>query len=459
MAQPDRLLIRGGRVFDGLSQELQQRDILVEGARIAAVGPGLEADATVFDASGKWITPGLIDMHVHLWNLGMEALPAIVGHGVTTVRDLGSHWTWGTFGVGGDARRVRQIKLDVEAGKVVGPNVIYAGPVLHQANPAIMSNAAMRAALAGASGDPGSRPIETAEEARAAVTYLIEAQGVGTIKIYESVRNPVTAAILEAAAGRVPVTGHLALTSSTFAMEHGIGGLEHVSQSPIRDLAPAHRRIDPDDWLGVPGYVLTVLRAWADVDLNGPEVERWLRTLLDSGAFLDPTITVDAARPKPGDPRCTLFPTVFGSSAVPRPASADRGDVRVWAGEAVTSRARANQRGLIQLIYEHGGDLVVGTDLLAGALPGWSYHAELAALQRRGMKPIDILYAATSVAARHLWRDDLGRIAPKARADLVVMSKDPTLDITDISSITHVVKGGAVYESAKLLALTPAASA
>ena len=438
-------------MFDGVSAELKRHDILLEGNVIAAVGPDLQAEAAPFDAGGKWITPGFIDMHVHLWNLGLEALPAIVGNGVTTVRDLGSHWTWATYGVGGDARRPRQMKRDIEAGKIVGPHISYVGPVLHQANPAITVNATIQTALASASADPGAKPIETPEEAKAVVTRLIEEEGVGCIKIYESVREPITAAILEAAAGRVPVTGHLALTSSIFALQHGISGLEHF-QSPIHDLAPAHRRIDDNDWLGVPGYVLNTLRAWADVDLGGPEVERWLRIFLDSGAFFDPTITVFSARPQADDPRCRLFPTAFPAPGDPAGSTAGEADMRIWAGEAATERARANQRGLMRLIYEHGGALVVGTDLFTGALPGWSYHAEMVAFQRRGMKAIDVLRAGTSVAAKHLWRNDLGQIRAGATADLAIMDRDPTADITNVGSITHVVRGGMLYESARLLA-------
>lgn len=461
----DRLLIKGGRVFDGVSDDVIPQDVLVEGDRIVEVKPGIKADARVLDATGKWVTPGFIDMHVHLTGgqlgtLGWEVLPAIVGCGITTVRDLGAHWTIETLGVGADSRDLRQMALDVESGKVVGPTIIYSGPPLHQMDPRMFQNPMMVEAMKAASGDPGSKPIESPEEGRAVVKHLIEEQGARSIKLYETIREPVAAAILDAAANRAPVTGHLGLTSSKFAMRHGIGGVEHINQSPIRDLAPAHRRLDPDDCLFTPGYALTVLRAWADVDLNGPEVEDWLRTLVDTGSFMDPTVSV-RSRDSVDDPRRRLFRTSFH----PRNMKDGRGfaaaaaaDSRVFAGSTVTARASGNQRGLIRAIYEAGGDLVVGTDLLPGQLAGYKYHSSMLALQNRGMRAIDILRAATSVSAKHLWLDDIGRIAVGKRADIAMFDTNPVADIANVESVSHVVKGGVLYESAKLLALAQLAA-
>ena len=74
-----RLLIAGGVLFDGAADTLRRADVLIEGDAIVEVGPELSGEAMRIDASGKWVVPGVIDMHVHLWNLGMEVLPALVG--------------------------------------------------------------------------------------------------------------------------------------------------------------------------------------------------------------------------------------------------------------------------------------------------------------------------------------------------------------------------------------------
>lgn len=97
----------------------------------------------------------------------------------------------------------------------------------------------------------------------------------------------------------------------------------------------------------------------------------------------------------------------------------------------------------------------MGTDCLGGmgALPGWHFHTELAALQRRGIRPLDLLRACTSRSAKHLWRDDLGSIAPGKAADLVVLNADPLADIANALKARTVVKRGVVYDVAKLLAI------
>ena len=69
---------------------------------------------------------------------------------------------------------------------------------------------------------------------------MIAKDGVGSIKIYASVRAPIAAAILDAADGRVPVTCHLGRTSSKFVLEHGIGGVEHVLEAdPLENITNA----------------------------------------------------------------------------------------------------------------------------------------------------------------------------------------------------------------------------
>lgn len=434
MAEPVRQLITGAIVFDGVDTVLRQQDILIDDDRIVEVRPGISAIAERIDAAGKWVCPGFFDMHVHLWDMGNEALPVLVGMGVTTVRD-----------VGGDTARLRQMQLDVQKRKVVGPNIVYSGPLLQQ-YPARSFDSEHRGSA------PGTRPFRNEAEAAEGVRRLIEEEGVGSLKIYTSVREPIAAAILKAADGRVPVTAHLSLTGSVFVLERGIGALEHIQQSLVRDLAPPEHALGPDIGFDTPGWMGIVLRAWAKVQIDGPEVERWLRAFLDSGACLDPTITVTSVRYDAADPRLTLVPNVFlgaqrnaaAPSGLPPPPLGTHEEIE---------HARNVQRDLIRLIHDHGGEMVAGTDLGTGKLPGWSLHTEMVALQGRGLKPVEVLKAATSVSAKHLWRDDLGQIAAGKQADLVILDADPTVDIANASKIDRVMRGGVLHRSADLLAM------
>ncbi|MSQ28963.1 MAG: hypothetical protein EXR68_00515 [Dehalococcoidia bacterium] len=430
MAATGKVLISGGTVFDSLTGTMSRQDILIDGDHIEVVAPSIDApDARRVDATGKWVTPGFIDMHVHAGAVGMETLPIFVGHGVTTVRDLG-----------GDQARLKQMKLDVEMGKVVGPNIVYAGPLLQQF-PAFTFESEERGSA------PGNRPFRTDADAIEGVRRLIEEGGVGSLKLYTSIRPPIAAAILKAAEGRVPVTGHLGLTPSSFVIERGIGGLEHVAPSLIRDLAPEGSLPSLDsEKAPTPSEIL---QAWAKVDLAGPLVERWLKLFVEKKVALTPTMTIGPARPRPDDRRLGLLPISLASAQ-----SGGRGGGGGPLGtEEEIAKASAGQRGIMQLIYREGGEMVVGTDLLPGGLPGAAYHIEMSAFVRRGVAAADVLKMATSVAARHLWRDDLGVIAAGKRADLVILDRDPVADIANVESISQVMRGGELHEAAKLLAV------
>jgi imidazolonepropionase-like amidohydrolase len=97
--------------------------VVVRGARLTAVGPAarvrVPAGARVIDGRGKFLIPGLWDMHVHFMNTGVSALPLLVAHGVTGVREMGGHL---------DSTRAWRRRMD--AGELVGPRVRTAGPVL-----------------------------------------------------------------------------------------------------------------------------------------------------------------------------------------------------------------------------------------------------------------------------------------------------------------------------------------
>jgi imidazolonepropionase-like amidohydrolase len=84
-------LIRGPRVFDGTGAPPVVGDVLIEGDRIAAVGPaiGVPDGAKIVEAAGKFLMPGMIDAHVHATLFGEEGLQTYARLGVTTVKDLG----------------------------------------------------------------------------------------------------------------------------------------------------------------------------------------------------------------------------------------------------------------------------------------------------------------------------------------------------------------------------------
>ena len=96
MSAPYDMLIKGGTVIDPAQDLHAVRDVAIAGGRIAALDDEIfeETAQTVVDASGYLVTPGLIDLHVHVWwgvsHYGVEPDPTCLARGVTTVYDTGS---------------------------------------------------------------------------------------------------------------------------------------------------------------------------------------------------------------------------------------------------------------------------------------------------------------------------------------------------------------------------------
>ena len=113
-------------VARGLTQADQT--VLITGNRIAAVGPAgkvrVPVGAQVIDARGKFLIPGLSDMHVHLTDMREVAVPLLIANGVTSVRDMG-----------GDLALIDGIRRAIERGELVGPRIVRAGPFVDGPKP------------------------------------------------------------------------------------------------------------------------------------------------------------------------------------------------------------------------------------------------------------------------------------------------------------------------------------
>jgi imidazolonepropionase-like amidohydrolase len=96
--------------------------------------------------------------------------------------------------------------------------------------------------------------------------------------------------------------------------------------------------------------------------------------------------------------------------------------------------------------------ILAGTDAAPGVfvVPGFSLHDELTEMVAAGLTPMEALQTATSNPARFWNRTDIGRVAPGTLADLVLLAKDPTVDIHNTTTIRAVVADGKLYDRAAL---------
>jgi len=461
------LLIRNATVFDGTGSAPQPAtSVLVEAGRVTVVAPASQLaapdGADVIDGTGRFVMPGLIDMHVHVeLSGGEDALPAWLGTGVTSVRD-----------VGGAPANLVPLRDAINAGEKVGPRVFTYGPLL-DGIPAIFGRAAgALAPRGGTEADSLTWLIPDAATAERAVEDLI-GRGVDGFKLYAGLRPDLLRLFIERIGGRLPVTGHLSRTWASEAIEAGINCLEHVHATIYQDVVPPEYRHPREEGNGfIPNYWTWLNTGWANTDLGADHVRRFVDLLVSRDVALSPTtvlitggMATREALEEPGlkytpkglaDRRAAQMEQMRwlreeaekAGNPLPPPMPLEGAD----AGTGV--RARANQLEFLRMVFEAGGTVVPSTDVGAAPnqVPGFSLHRELALFVEAGIPAADVLRLATHGAAGVLRKaDEIGSITAGKRADLLVLTNDPLVDIHATRSIDTVIKDGVAYAPQPLL--------
>lgn len=456
---PAPLLIQNATVFDGASgKATPATSVLVHDGRVSAVDSAATLaapdGAEVIDATGKFVIPGLIDMHVHVeLSGGDDALPAWLGAGVTTIRD-----------VGGSPEGLLPTRDAIAAGTKAGPRIFSYGPLLDGVPPIFGSRP-----LTGTGPGQLTWIIEDAAQAVSAVDDLL-ARGVDGFKLYAGLRPDLVKAFIDRIGGRVPVTGHLSRTWAAEAIDLGINCLEHVHATIYQDVVPPEHRHPRDEGNGfIPNYWTWLNAGWAAADLQADYVRRFVDQLVSKEVALSPTTVLVtggmSTRDALEEPGLKYTPKGL---AVRRQQQAEQmAKMRQDAESAgrplppiatpdyeVGRRALDNQLAFLRQVLDAGGRVVPSTDCGAAPnqVPGFSLHRELALFAEAGIPHATILQLATRVAAEVLRRqDDIGTITPGKRADFLILSADPLADIHNTRTIETVVKDGVAYAPQPLL--------
>ena len=440
------LAIIGATLLDGTGRPpLADATVVIDGDRIARVGPTSEGPppdgSQILDGRGRFVIPGLTDMHVHVLGPDRWHAPLFLAAGVTTVLDLG-----------GQLPHLTALRGAIDAGTTPGPRLLYTGPFLEEAEPyagfAHMSRRVDGARIEGAVDD-------------------LADEGVHAIKLYVTI-TPGTAARACARARErgLRVFMHQQETWGADAADAGVDCVEHMmvfgALAPEAVRPPEPGRLTPFEYGG------WMWRWLADVDPRDAAVTRLFDRLIAADTALDPTLVLFAARPgalgddvgdtSMDDPERTpilpLLPLRVREELIGRWAERRRAAVGVAA--RATDRMRKGWEHLLALVdrfHRAGGTVLAGTDCPNVAIvSGYSLHRELELLVRAGLSPMDALLAATSRPAARLDRaHEFGTIAPGLSADLVVLDADPLADIRNVRRIEHVIARGRVHEPETLL--------
>jgi imidazolonepropionase-like amidohydrolase len=398
-------------------------NVVVEGQRIEQAGPARQVKipkgAQVVDGAGKFLIPGLWDMHVHVF-FGEAApagrditVPLFVANGITGVRDMGS-----------SPDEVLQARADIAAGRLLGPRMIVAGPMLDGPKTQF----------------PASIAITTPEDGRRAVDMLV-ARGVDFIKIQSHVPREAYFAIVEECkkknivfVGHVPdaIRGSEASNAGQKSFEHLIGIFEGSSTAEDELLKGPKG----------PGKFLDTYDAQKEAALIAllAKNQTWQCPTLfwERGQWLVDAIDITK------DPDAKYVPALWRDQLWPR---FTKSIIKEMDTDPLPVREKfvTHELDIVRKLNDAGVPLLAGTDTPAGidVIPGFSLHLELIRLEQAGLTPLQALQTATINPARFLDKTaDFGTVEKGKIADLVLLAANPLDGIHFTQSIAGVVLNG-----------------
>ncbi len=414
------VLIRNARVFDPKTRQAQTDiSVLIEGDVITAIGPDATVKAPkyaeVIDANGRFLMPGLWDMHVHV--LGHEAGILSLLAGITTVRDLGN-----------DPDIIAGFEQYFESGTLAGPRILKAGLLEGRG--------------------PYAGPIKLLADSEEEVTAIINnlaQSGYTQVKIYNSFKPElVPFAVKTAHASGLRVSGHVpAGMTMEQAISAGYDEVQHANfwflnfmptdivaktNTPVRFSAPAER-----------AHAL---------DLSSQEVSEFITLLQQHKTVVDPTLVVFEAmyaRQK-GVLASWLQPWADRLPASMLRSGLRGGRAKNMEEQETFKASFERMQEMLLKLHKAGIPVVPGTDGSPLQLV-----RELELYAEAGLSNADILYSATLGAAKVMKMDkQIGSVAVGQQADLILVNGDPLTNISDLRQVDLVLKGGALYKGAAL---------
>ena len=410
---PKTTYIHAGKLLDRPGQPPRDTaTVIIRDGKVVEVRDGFaapEAGATLIDLKDRFVLPGLIDMHVHLWGIAGDPLKARLGAltrdrfdnmveaqknaradllaGFTTVRDLG-----------GDPRGIRALRDGIAAGEIEGPTIVNAGTMV---------------SVTGGHGDGGNGLAETFADA-------VHAHQINVCDGPDDCRRAVRAQIgLGAQVIKFAATG---------------GVLSNVAGGLGRQMTPEEMKAIIDTAHSFGRKVAAHSHA---AEGTAAAIEAGVDTI-DHGTFLDDA-TIKLFKAK----GAYLVPTMLAPVAALAQA---RG------GQLPPATIPKAEAAAAAMLASHTRAIAAGVKVAFGTDTGVSKHGdnaqEFALMVKAGMTPMAAIRAATVSAADLLGRSDqLGTIEPGKMADIIAVAGDPVADVTRLEKVDFVMHGGVTVKA------------
>jgi imidazolonepropionase-like amidohydrolase len=357
---------------------------------------GSQIPIKILNLTGKYIMPGLFDMHAHVAGVRKNSydqstseimLGMLLNYGVTTVRNPG-----------GPTNETIHLREEVHNGNIRGPEIFTAGRLINTPEFPVPFV---------------EKQVTTEEEVREEVRNQALA-GIDYIKLYVGLKpDLVKTAVDEAHKQEIKVIGHLYLTSWTDAANLGIDFLTHgVPVSPFL-LSEDRQRIFNYTDGGPFDHSL-----WLDlVDLDSVEIRDMIESLVQNQIPVDPTLNI--------------YEAIFVKQSFGDPQDEQRWNKVLQ---------------LTRMMHDRGVKILSGTDIPNFELvPGESLHHELELLVEAGINTSNVIKIATKNGAEALdVINQTGTIEAGKQADILILSANPIEDIENTKRIDAVISNGGI---------------
>lgn len=421
---PRPTLFENVQIVDTSSGELHRdMSVLVRGGRIVSIGPAgrlaRSGNTRVVDGKGRYLMPGLADMHVHLAH---EAeLAVYLANGVTTIRHMNGY------------KVHRELRDSIATGEILGPQMFVTSPIT-DGNPPVWTDTIV---------------VRNKRQAREAVR-LYDDLGYDFVKIYSNLDPTVLAALTSEAHRRgIPVVGHIPTAINLFrALRLGLSSMEHLygivdviesDSSPYRGRFTTHRTLGaiPIDEEYLPGLAELIRDSGVWTCSTLVAIDRWMQG--------DETQALLSRKINRYVPRSTYNWWLGGAGDFIRNSLVEVSDGDLELG-------RETRRKIVAALSEADAPLLIGTDAgFYNIIAGFSLRAEMQNHREAGLSMAEILRIATFEAARYIGRaDEFGSIDIGKRADLVLLQRNPLKKVDNLSNPKGVMVAGHWMPRSKL---------
>ncbi len=403
--------VDNGRVETGVS-------VLVENKRVKAVGPSVKApaNAKIIDADGRYLVPGLWDMHGHI---GKTDAITNLAFGITSVRDIGN-----------SPAHIEEIEGLVDQG-LMATHLFKGGFIDRDTEYAA-----------------GVTKIKTLQEGLDKIDWFAD-NGYVQIKTYSSLKPEWAAPMAEHAHKRgLRISGHVpAFMTAEQAVRAGYDEIQHINMLYLNFI------------VGTEGDTRQQIRFTEfakharDLDLNSQEVKDFVQLLADRGTEVDLTAAVFDSmirrRDRQVDPLIASFKDHLPANSVRAQNTAEMMIDSAETDKAYQESAQA-MRAFIKMLHDAGVPIIPGTDAWVGV----TLHRELEIYSESGIPNMEVIQIATINSAKVVGKDrEMGSIAPGKFADIVLVDGNPVENIENLRNAALVISGDKMYQPSKILTM------